>query len=174
MIDNTGLKITDKHVFFWGGWPSNWATTKFSDKINGIQHEFATSEQYFMYMKAIIFNDEESAKKILDEINPKEAKKLGRKIKNFDDNIWKRLRMFAMYRANYLKYTQDKEMRETLLNPIFDNKVFVEASPYDTIWGIGMRMDEPGVDNEENWLGLNSLGDTLTGLRYLFKHSIIQ
>ncbi len=47
------------------------------------------------------------------------------------------------------------------------NKVLVEASPYDTIWGIGMRKSEDGITNPHNWKGLNKLGFALMEVRDL-------
>jgi len=41
----------------------------------------------------------------------------------------------------------------------------VEASPYDTIWGIGMAEDHPDVMDEAKWKGENLLGKALTELR---------
>lgn len=87
-MDND-LLITDKHVFFWNGWPSNWCKAPFKAKLDdGSFFTFQTSEQYFMWRKAIFFGDEDTAKKILESTSPKIAKQLGREVANFDEDDW--------------------------------------------------------------------------------------
>lgn len=70
-----------------------------------------------------------------------------------------------MVDANYYKYSQSDELKELLLNPELKGKHFVEASKYDTIWGIGLTEDNPLVDDEKNWLGTNLLGRALDEVR---------
>lgn len=41
----------------------------------------------------------------------------------------------------------------------------MEASPYDTIWGIGLSEVDPRRMYPEEWLGTNWLGEVLTKLR---------
>lgn len=51
-------------------------------------HTFHSSEQYFMYRKAVQFNDVKSRQEILKERDPKVCKQIGRKVKNFDGHVW--------------------------------------------------------------------------------------
>jgi ribA/ribD-fused uncharacterized protein len=44
----------------------------------------------------------------------------------------------------------------------------VEASLYDTIWGIGLSMHDSRIGDRRHWRGLNLLGKTLTRLREAF------
>ena len=82
------MKVTDKHVFFWRSAFSNWHISPFVAEIEGKKLEFTTSEQYFMYVKAITFKDYETAERILKEgISPRIAKDLGRLVKNYDDKL---------------------------------------------------------------------------------------
>jgi predicted NAD-dependent protein-ADP-ribosyltransferase YbiA (DUF1768 family) len=57
------MRITNKYIFFWGDWPSNWYPCHFVVKENGEELNFSSSEQYFMWKKATTFGDEETAKK---------------------------------------------------------------------------------------------------------------
>ncbi len=41
----------------------------------------------------------------------------------------------------------------------------VEASPMDTIWGIGLAEDDPRAHNKDTWMGKNLLGYALTEVR---------
>ena len=160
------MKVTDKHVFFWGEFPSNWHPCIFNVNHNGESLTFFNSEQYFMWVKAITFGDEEIAKEILlTGKNPKTAKALGRKVKNYDDKTWNDIRYKVMVEANMLKYSQNPGLKAQLLNKEFDGKHFCEASSYDKIWGVGMTENNPLILDENNWLGQNLLGKVLDEVR---------
>ena len=159
------MRVTNKHIFFWGEFPSNWHPCHFTVKHDGKELEFFNSEQYFMWMKAITFNDEETAEKILKKgKSPKTAKALGREVKNYDNAVWDSVRYGIMVDANYYKYTQNEELKKLLLNPELDGKHYVEASPYDRIWGIGCD-EATALDDESNWNGQNLLGKALDEVR---------
>ena len=157
------MKVTDKYVFFWSGLFSNFAPIKEGIKFDGFR--FPTSEHIFMYIKAKTFNDNEIAEKIKSAPDPKTAKSLGRKVRGFNEEVWKKHRDNAMKTAVQLKFDASSEFRNELLKEKYKNKTFVEASPYDCIWGIGMSMEDPNVNNESKWQGLNLLGNILTKLR---------
>ena len=75
------MRVTNKHILFWGEWPSNWYPAEFDAEmmVNGEKKtlHFFNSEQYFMFIKAKTFGDEEIAKEIvLKGKNPKIAKEL--------------------------------------------------------------------------------------------------
>ena len=163
------MRVTEKHVFFWGEFPSNWHPARFVVERDGKQLEFFNSEQYFMYEKAMVFGDEVTAMRILFEgKDPKKAKSLGRQVKNYDDKVWEKVRYQIMVYANMHKYLQNKELREKLLSEEFDGKKYVEASPLDGIWGI--KCDEAtALDDESNWNGLNLLGKALDEVRSALK-----
>lgn len=153
------MKETTKHVLFWGGPLSNFEEVHFSLE----EHEFSSSEQYFMWKKAKTFGDEEIAEKILKAKTPKEAKKLGREVRGYDEGTWNKIRTEVMEDACYAKFFSSPSLKKLLLS--FPGKTFVEASPYDKIWGIGMREDDPNADNEKKWLGQNLLGQVLGRVR---------
>lgn len=160
------MKVTDKHIFFWGEFPSNWHPTHFVVKEGMNELEFFNSEQYFMYIKAKTFGDEEIATKILTEgKNPKTAKGLGRKVRNYDDSVWNDKRYQVMVDANMYKFSQDEKLKALLMNPEFDGKNFVESSPLDRVWGVGLAENDPLIDDENNWLGTNLLGKALDEVR---------
>jgi len=46
-----------------------------------------------------------------------------------------------------------------------NERILVEASPVDPIWGIGMAADHKEVNNPEKWQGLNLLGFALMEVR---------
>jgi len=163
------MRVTDKHVYFWGEFLSNWYPARFTEAREGKTLEFFNSEQYFMYEKAKTFGDEEIAMRILFEgKNPKQAKTLGRKVKGYNDEVWNKMRYKVMLRANLLKYLQNKDIEKLLLNEEFEGKNFVEASPIDHIWGIGCD-EATALDDESNWNGQNLLGKVLDEVRDILK-----
>jgi len=165
------MRVTDKHVFFWGEWPSNWYSSPFKAVINGQEYKFYNSEQYFMCMKAITFGDNDMAEQIIKfGGNPRVAKAMGRKVSNYDDKVWNEKRYEVMLAANLLKYEQNEDIREKLLSEDFDGKGFVEASPVDKIWGIGCD-EATALDDESNWNGQNLLGKVLDEVRKRLKNS---
>lgn len=163
------MKITDKHVLFWGEWPSNWYKTEFEAEvmINGKKEKktFYNSEQYFMFIKAVVFGDYDTANKILATKDPKKAKQLGREVKNYDDEVWSRMRYKVMVDANKAKYGQNEELKKLILSDELKGKGFVEASPIDGIWGIKLGENDPLADDEAHWKGQNLLGKALDETR---------
>ena len=163
------MRVTDKHVFFWGEWPSNWYSTTFTATVNGQEYKFYNSEQYFMFMKAITFGDTKMAEQIAKfGSNPRTAKALGRKVENYDDKVWNEKRFDIMLDANLLKFTQNEELKKTILSDEFEGKSFVEASPVDKLWGIGCD-EASALDDESNWNGQNLLGKVLDETRKKLK-----
>lgn len=160
------MKITSNHVFFWGGIFSNWEIAEFDAEIGGEKCHFYNSEQYFMYIKALTFGDNKIAKEILDKgMNPKVAKELGRKVKNYNDKVWNDKRYQVMVDANMLKFKQNGNLLKELLSEKYEGKHFCEASPKDRIWGVGLSENDPLIDDEKNWLGTNLLGKVLDEVR---------
>ena len=157
------MRVTDKYVFFWSGLFSNFAPIKEGIKFDGFR--FPTSEHVFMYIKAKTFNDDEIAEQIKSAPDPKTAKNLGRKVRGFNEKVWEQRRVNAMKTAVQHKFDASPEFRNELLKEKYRNKTFVEASPYDCIWGIGMSTSNPNVNDERRWPGLNLLGNVLTKLR---------
>ena len=76
------------------------------------------------------------------------------------------------FQVNLCKYQQDDEMQKLILDPQFEGKTFVEASPTDMIWGCGygLATDVEALDNEEYWTGRNLLGKVLTDVRATVAH----
>jgi len=160
------MKVTDKYILFWKNWLSNFHYCKITDTfVDFGELTFFCAEQYFMYIKALTFNDHQVANKILYCTKPDEAKELGRQVRNYDNKIWSKIREKVMYRANFLKYTQNQELKEKLLNPDWKDKRFVEANPYDKIWAIGLSEDDPRALNQKTWLGENLFGKVLDDVR---------
>lgn len=124
---------------------------------------FPTAEHFIMAKKAELFGDIAVFEKILAEPNPKEVKRFGREIRNFDEARWKCERERIVFEGNLAKFTQNPSMENFLLST--GEAILVEASPVDRIWGIGLAEENPDVFFPEKWKGLNLLGFALMKVR---------
>lgn len=155
------MKVTDKYVLFWGGHFSQWSM--YNITIDGIS--FNCNEQYMMFKKAMIFGDTETAQKIMETDSPRIQKKLGRQVKNFNKDVWDSVCKDIVFRANFAKFTQNEYLYQYVITEEWKDKIFVEASPEDKIWGIGLHFDDPLALDESTWQGTNYLGEAITNVR---------
>ena len=153
------MKITDEYILFYGGIFSQWYQCYMT--IDNIM--YCTCEQYMMAEKARLFKDEEMLEKIMASKDPREQKKCGRKVKNFDQEKWEAIARDVVYKANYAKFTQNEDCYNELESSV--GKTIVEASPYDVIWGIGLGPDDPKAKDRNEWRGTNWLGEAIMQVR---------
>ncbi|WP_068621258.1 NADAR family protein [Paenibacillus tuaregi] len=165
---NAGEKF--KYVFFWGHTPpkdggvdkscfSQWWMSPF--EVDGTLYSCA--EQFMMAEKARLFGDEEMLEAILKAKHPKEMKAYGRAVRNFDKNIWDKECYGIVLRGSLAKFSQNEELGRYLRST--KNRILVEASPRDRIWGIGMGQSNPDAENPVKWRGRNLLGFALSEAR---------
>lgn len=154
------MRRTDKHLFFWKEFWSQWNMSSFKDR--GVNYN--CSEQYMMQQKALLFRDKDAAKRIMAADHPRDQQAIGREVKGYDQQLWDENKYRIVYEGNFLRFTQNPELMKKLLEVPVGIR-FVEASPKDKVWGIGMAENDHGVDDERNWKGENLLGQVLTELR---------
>lgn len=118
-----------------------------------------------MFKKALIFKDYAQADKIMDTNDPKEQKALGRKVLNFDADVWESVCLDVVFRANYAKFTQNEILYKLITTEEWFDKEFVESSPEDKIWGIGLDEHNALAYNKSTWQGRNWLGKCITEVR---------
>ena len=168
-IDKLSEKQND-FLFFWGNQPSKDGTitkTCFSQwwmssfKVDEI--EYKSAEHFMMAKKAELFEDFEIMNQIIKANSPVDVKKLGREVKNYSDAIWLENRYEIVKTGNFYKFSQNPELQKFLLNT--NEKILVEASPVDAIWGIGLASDHKNANNPKEWKGLNLLGFALMEVR---------
>ena len=159
------MHITDSHIYFYGGIYSNWYVKSrlLTDPLSG--SVFDSTEQAFMWSKAIFFRDLQSAISIALQPDPREVKALGRQIEGYNDKAWNCVRLGYMTYVNYLKFSQNADLGKQLIETA--NRTLVEASPYDKIWGIGLSVEEAAAG--KTWNGQNLLGTALMDVRNMLK-----
>lgn len=163
-----------EYVFFWGHRPSydgkmnttclsQWYNAPFV--VDGV--EYSTAEHWMMAEKARLFNDEPIVAEILATPDPKTAKLLGRKVRKFDEAVWKKNARRIVTEGSVAKFGQHAHLLKFLLNT--GDAVLVEASPYDRIWGIGLKEADSRAKHPGNWLGENWLGFSLMEARSILR-----
>jgi hypothetical protein len=159
-----------KYLMFWGHTPSadgqvgkqcfsQWWPVSFT--VDGVA--YASAEHFMMVAKARLFGDDEIVPEILAASHPSEAKALGRKVRGFDDDVWTRRRFDLVVKGNVAKFGQHAELRDFLLGT--GDRVLVEASPRDRVWGIGLGASNERAADPGSWRGLNLLGFALMEAR---------
>jgi ribA/ribD-fused uncharacterized protein len=169
LINYISGKHSVKYLLFWGHTAksdtvckacfSQWYDSPF--EVDGVLYN--TAEHYMMAQKAKLFNDEKAYQCILACKSPKAVKAIGREVVNFSEPIWLENRFDIVFAGNLAKFSYYPELRKYLLNT--GNRVLVEASPVDAIWGVGLAADHPDVENPRKWRGLNLLGFALMQVR---------
>lgn len=153
------MRVTDTHVYFWGGVFSQWYSSPFSL----YNDKFATAEHYMMWRKALLFKNDDIAAEILQNPSASDVKRLGRKIQNFNQEVWNENKFNIVCDGSWYKFTSSKELMSKLLET--GTKTLVEGSPEDTIWGVGLHYNDDKILDESNWRGENLLGKALVQTR---------
>lgn len=124
-------------------------------------YKVTSSEQAFMLEKALTF-DKSMVERVLSTANPAEIKKLGRKVKNFDEKKWNEVRYDIMVDILCAKFSVEPLKSELLSTGI---EFLVEASPTDKIWGAGLALSDPRLNYAKYYPGRNLLGHALMDAR---------
>lgn len=172
LLEKIDRKESIDFLFFWGHTNrtnesvgkfifSQWYPSPFT--IDNITYK--TAEHWMMAGKARLFKDAGMEDKIIHAQTPKEAKELGRKVQGFNtetcnDNCFK-----MVVQGNKEKFIQNEGYAAYLRST--GDKVIVEASPADTIWGIGLAQNSEQAQNPYSWRGQNLLGFALMEVRDL-------
>ncbi|MEV6330893.1 NADAR family protein [Streptomyces sp. NPDC051909] len=159
-----------KWLHFWGHRPhpsgrlsasclSQWWPAPFV--VDGVR--YATAEHWMMAHKARLFDDPEAERAALAAASPAQAKKAGRLVRGFDEEVWRRERFGIVVAGSVHKFGSDEALKAFLLGT--GTRVLVEASPVDRIWGIGLAADDPAAMAPDRWRGENLLGFALMEAR---------
>ena len=139
---------TDK-VVFWQppSFFSQWSPSSFV--IDDVSYSCA--EQFMMAEKARLFKGHRAVELIMSSSDPSTHKRVGRGVRNFGTAVWDREKQNAVLSGNYAQFTQNPAMKLHRLST--GNKRLAEASPLDSVWGIGLRADDPCAKHPHKWRG---------------------
>lgn len=137
---------TDAAIYFYSqrdatyGFLSNFEPCAFTSEDG--KRRFFSSEQFFMKQKQELFDPDNNAlaRKIMQAKAAAVAKRLGRQVRNYDDDLWREKRFAAMVAALKLKFSQSEEIGRRLLAT--GSKRLYEAAPRDAIWGVGLSVEQ--------------------------------
>ncbi|GAA4558459.1 NADAR family protein [Streptomyces collinus] len=158
------------YLHFWGHRPrpdgrigasclSQWWPAPFT--VDGVA--YATAEHWMMAAKARLFEDAAAERAALAAGHPAEAKKAGRLVRGFDEAVWARERFRIVVEGSVHKFGAHPELLAYLLGT--GDRVLVEASPVDRVWGIGLAANDEAAMDPERWRGPNLLGFALMEAR---------
>lgn len=149
---------------------SNWYPAEF--ELAGIC--YANSEQYMMYQKVLLGRRFDLADMIMKTRDPKRAKDYAGKdyFTEFGSikPVWDKICRNVVKRGVRAKFAQNPAMLEELLAT--GNALLAECAGDDTIWGIGIKLDNDAWKDVRNWRGRNYLGIILMELREEFRAEI--
>lgn len=174
LIEKYESGYTFKHIFFWGHTNkykedvgkfcfSQWFESPFT--VENITYK--TAEHWMMAHKALLFGDNLNFDKIINCEKPGEAKELGRQVLGYDEQTWNDKKFEIVKIGNIHKFNQHPQLADYLIKT--ENRVLVEASPVDTVWGIGLSQESNDIENIYSWRGQNLLGFALMETRDFLK-----
>ena len=159
-----------KFIFFWGHSAtdpdavgkfvfSQWFISPF--EVDG--EIYKSTEHWMMAQKALLFDNMNLYNKIMNTEKPAEAKALGREVIGFKEEVWNSKKYEIVKEGNLHKFSQNASLKKYLLET--GDKIIVEASPNDSIWGIGIAQDASNIENPHTWKGQNLLGFAIMEVR---------
>lgn len=172
-----GIYSREDFVFFWGhtdraaGVGKHCLSQWYQAPMIVDNVYYNCMEQYIMAEKARLFHDYDIEARIMAEYSQMTIKKLGRQVAGYVDSEWKAVRQQVSVKGNIAKFSQNNALGEYLLST--GDKIIVEASPKDTIWGIGLAEDSADAINPRRWRGENILGFALMEVREYLRDNLI-
>jgi hypothetical protein len=131
---------------------------------------YAWAEQWMMASKARLFGDGEALADILAAKTPLACKRVGRRVRGFDEALWRQHRFDIVTQGSVAKFGQDPALKSYLLSTA--DEVLVEASPSDCIWGIRLGREHEGARDPRRWRGQNLLGFALMRARGILRDEL--
>ena len=158
-------------TFFWGHTPPDgadgpgpWVLSQWYPAVTVVDRvEYPTAEHYMMTEKAKLFRDKKALAKIASSDDPAVAKEAGREVRGYVDAVWASMRYSIVCEGCYGKFANDEALATYLMGT--KGSILVEASPKDTVWGIGLGADDDAAKDPTTWKGDNLLGFALMDAR---------
>lgn len=99
---------------------------------------------------------------ILAPSDPAAQQVIGRAVSGLDKRVWDTSFLGVPHQADLCKFGQNLNLRSSLLGT--GDNILAEASPYDAIWGIGFKTEDPRAYQLSLWPGLDLLGRMLMSI----------
>mmetsp|Transcript_110370 Transcript_110370/g.276321 ORF Transcript_110370/g.276321 Transcript_110370/m.276321 type:complete len:250 (+) Transcript_110370:53-802(+) len=163
-------KYSEFSNFFWQRRPYDFVLPSFAQR-EGFQGSVSChfSEKAIMVSKAAMMNDRRVFHQMLQCDSPSAVKALGRKVSNFDNRLWTEHLEELAFEVVRQKFESDSEIAAVLLST--GDATIAEATRNDKIWGIGIDVGDPRVQDPKQWLGKNILGTALMRTREHLRRS---
>jgi ribA/ribD-fused uncharacterized protein len=132
--------------------------------IDGV--EYSCVEQWMQSQKAVVFGDHRVLSLIMDEKDPKKMKRLGRSVTPFNKDTWAGMAEDIVRKGLVAKFQSSPRLRDLLL--LTGNKIIVECSPRDRLWGAGIgvvTLNKMAQEGSVKLRGKNLLGKLLMEVR---------
>jgi ribA/ribD-fused uncharacterized protein len=126
-----------------------------------------SAETGIMLCKATLFNDDAAVAKLLEPHKPLQAKRIGRRVRGFDESAWEAAVAEVARAVLRAKFSSTPALKEALLAT--GDRAIAEASPRDAKWGIGLGARNPAAQDPSKWRGTNLLGKALEEIRREFR-----
>ncbi|CAO4376749.1 unnamed protein product [Caenorhabditis nigoni] len=127
---------------------------------------FSCTEQFYMYNKASLMEDQKLMSAVLRSDNPKAMKAMCSKgaLRGWRDSEWNKHKEKVMYIGSKAKYRASPHLRYALF--LSSGSQLVECSPFDPVWGIGNDLETVISDSSISLnTGQNLLGKILDRVR---------
>lgn len=131
----------------------------FSKPVDGIEF----TEKAIMLCKAAVFRDYDIYDRLLHTFNPRDCKKLGRQVSNFDPEVWDRVVVMVAEEAVFQKFSKVRQLTPLLLET--GDSIIAESTNRDKNWGTGVSLGDVDAERPWAWSGTNVLGWALMRAR---------
>lgn len=129
--------------------------------VDGVTYPAA--EHWMMAEKARLFGDVDVLETILTARTAAAAKAAGRAVRGYSEDAWEAVRYEVVVAGNLAKFSQHADLGRYLVST--GDRVLVEASPLDRVWGIGLAEGDEAAASPSRWRGRNLLGFALMDVR---------
>jgi len=121
------------------------------------------AEKAIMLTKAALMQDRASFEVMTKTTDPAAVKALGRSVSPWNQEVWEEHLEAVAFEVVRQKFASSRPLRDLLFST--SDHLLAEATRNDSIWGIGINVDDPRVQDQQQWRGRNVLGFALMRAR---------
>jgi len=125
------------------------------------------SEKAIMLCKAAVMGDRQTFNRLRKTREPSKAKKLGRQVQGFSQDVWDAVVCSVAFEVVFQKFLKTPKLQPILLAT--GDSILAEATRNDIVWGIGLDRGDPLCRTQVLWKGSNVLGWALMETRFALR-----